>query len=92
MVAIAQHTAVLVSDEYHAYPLVHDGHLTFVPGDRDRVPTRFRNDAVVSSIASPIDAVALQEALRFGDGHCCTAYVPPPVPCGRVDITAGERR
>ena len=49
--------------------MVHDGDLTIIPGDRDRIPTRFGDNAAVSSITSPANAAALLEGLGFGDIH-----------------------
>src|ERR1039458_9383812 len=54
-------------------PVVHDSHMTIVPGDRDRIPTRFSDNAAVSAIALPANAITVLEALRFGGGH-----VAPP--------------
>ncbi len=39
--------------------MVHDGDLTIIPGDRDRIPTRFGDNAAVLSA----------EGLGFGDIH-----------------------
>jgi len=51
--------------------VVYDSHLTIVLGDRDRIPTRLSDCAAISGIASPIYAVTLLKAFRFGDCHCC---------------------
>jgi hypothetical protein len=50
--------------------------VTIVPGNRDRVLTRFGNHAAVSGVASPINAVTLLEAFGFFDGH---VSLPPLV-------------
>src|SRR3982074_1590637 len=50
-------------------PVVNAGHLTIVPGYRDRVPTRFSDLAAVGVIALPANAVSLLEVSRFGGGH-----------------------
>ena len=50
-------------------PVVYACYLPIVPGDRDRIPTCFGDNAAVSGIASPINAGALLEALRFVDCH-----------------------
>ena len=52
-------------------PMMHAGHLPIVPGDRDCIPTCFGDNAAISGIASPINAGALLEALRFVGFHCC---------------------
>ena len=52
---------------------MHDSHMTIVPGDRDRIPTRLSDNAPVSSITLPANASTLLEVLRFGGGH-----VAPP--------------
>jgi hypothetical protein len=54
-------------------PVVHAGHLPIVPGDRDCCPTCLSDDAAICGIASPINASALLEALRFVDCHCCSS-------------------
>src|SRR6476620_7184676 len=54
--------------------MVYDGHLTIVPGDRDRIPTRSCDSAAISGIASPINTAALLEAFRFGGRHCCGSH------------------
>src|SRR5260370_1020808 len=59
--------------------MVYGGHLTIVPCNRDRVPTYFGDTAAVIGIASPINAVALLETLRFRDCHGA-----PPIACHRV--------
>jgi hypothetical protein len=51
-------------------PVVYARHLPIVPGDRDRIPTRLRDSAAISGIASPIHSGALLETLGFGDCHC----------------------
>ncbi len=55
-------------------PVVYDSHLTIVPGDRNRIPTRFSDSAAISGIASPINTAAFLEAFRFGDCHCCGSH------------------
>jgi hypothetical protein len=49
--------------------MVYGGHLTIVPGDRDRVPTRSADAAAISGITAPAYPIALPEFLRFGSGH-----------------------
>src|SRR5258707_10890556 len=49
--------------------MVHGGHMTIVPRDRDRVPTRSRDSAAISGITSPPYSIALPELLGFGSGH-----------------------
>jgi hypothetical protein len=51
--------------------MVHAGSLPIVPGNRDRVPTRFGDKAAVSGITSPINPGALCAAFRFVDCHSC---------------------
>jgi len=53
--------------------VLHDGHMTIVPGDCDRVPTRLSDNAAISGITLPANASALLEVLRFGGVH-----VAPP--------------
>src|SRR6516164_3322333 len=65
--------------------MVYGGHLTIVPGNRDRVPTYFGDTAAIIGIASPINAAALLETLRFRDRH-----VAPPIACHRVHITTSS--
>jgi hypothetical protein len=65
--------------------VVHAGHLPIVPGDRDRIPTRFGDNATISGITSPINVGALLEVLGFGDCYC-----PPPAACGRAHSTASS--
>jgi hypothetical protein len=55
-------------------PVVHDSHMTIVPSDRDRIPTRFGDSAPVSSNTLPANASALLEILRFGGGHVVTPF------------------
>jgi hypothetical protein len=50
-------------------PVMYGGNVTIVPCDRDCVPVRFRDDAVVTSITSPTHASAFLELLRFGGGQ-----------------------
>jgi transposase, IS30 family len=54
-------------------PVVDAGHLPIVPGNRDRIPTRFGDNAAISGIAPPINAGALLEILGFIDCHCCSS-------------------
>ena len=65
--------ASLRSLDFAHVPVVHDSHMTIVPGDRDRIPTRLSDNAPVSSITLPANASTLLEVLRFGGGH-----VAPP--------------
>lgn len=50
-------------------PVVHGGHLTIVPGDRDCIPTHFGDNAAISGITSPINAAALLKTSRFSGVH-----------------------
>ena len=50
--------------------VVYSSNLPILLGDRDRVPTGFRNNATVAGISLPIDASAFLEAFGFGDRHC----------------------
>jgi hypothetical protein len=43
--------------------VMHAGHLPIVPGDGDRIPTRFGDNAAISGIASPIYTGAFLEVL-----------------------------
>jgi hypothetical protein len=61
--------ASLRSLDFAHVPVVHDSHMTIVPGDRDRIPTRLSDNAPVSSITLPANASTLLEVLRFGGGH-----------------------
>src|SRR5437762_919336 len=45
--------------------MVYGGHLTIVPGNRDRVPTCFGDTAAIIGIASPVNAAALLERLAY---------------------------
>ena len=45
--------------------MMYGGHLTIVPGNRDRVPTYFGDTAAIVGIASPINAAALLETYNF---------------------------
>src|ERR1017187_8621809 len=65
--------ASLRSLDFAHVPVVHDSHMTIVPGDRDRIPTRLSDNAPVSSITLPANASPLLEVLRLGGGH-----VAPP--------------
>ena len=65
--------ASLRSLDFAHVPVVHDSHMTIVPGDRDRIPTRLSDNTPVSSITLPANASTLLEVLRFGGGH-----VAPP--------------
>src|ERR1039458_4409934 len=65
--------AGLRSLDFAHVPVVHDSHMTIVPGDRDRIPTRLSDNAPVSSITLPANASTLLEVLRLGGGH-----VAPP--------------
>src|ERR1700730_16836070 len=65
--------------------MVYGGHLTIVPGNRDRVPTYFGDTAAVIGIASPINAAALLETLRFRDRHGA-----PPIAWHRVNSTGSS--
>src|SRR5450759_506801 len=46
--------------------MMHSGHLTIVPSDRDGIPARFGDTAAVGGIALPINPATLREAFRFG--------------------------
>jgi hypothetical protein len=54
--------------------MVDNSHMTIVPGDRDRVPTLFSDNATIGGIAFPVNAVALLEVLGLGG-----VQVAPPV-------------
>ena len=56
-------------------PVVDAGHLSIVPGNRDRIPTRFCDNAAISGIAPPTNAGALLEFF-----NSLTVIVAPPVP------------
>ena len=45
--------------------MVYDSHLTIVPGDRNRIPSYFRDMPAISGITSPINAIALPKAFRL---------------------------
>jgi hypothetical protein len=60
-------------------PMVYGGHLTIVPGDRDCIPTHSGDNAAVSGITSPINAVALLEAFGFSGVHRPLLIEPSPV-------------
>ena len=47
--------------------MVHAGHLSIVPSDCDRIPACFGDNATISGIASPINAGAPLEFLKFVD-------------------------
>ena len=49
--------------------MMYGRHVTVVPSNCDRVPTRFGDMAAVAGIASPINAAALLEGLGFGGIH-----------------------
>jgi hypothetical protein len=53
-------------------PVVHAGHLPIVPGDRDRIPTRFGDNSAICGLSSPINADAFLEVLGFGGCHCAS--------------------
>src|SRR5260370_5717288 len=67
--------------------MVYGGHLTIVPGNRDRVPTYFGDTAAIIGIALPVNAAALLETLRFRDRHAA-----PPIACHRVHITYYDKQ
>jgi hypothetical protein len=77
--------SLLPLGECRAYPVVHTGHLSIVPGDRNCIPTYVGDNAAISCIASPINAGSLREALRFVDLHWWS-----PVACGRAHSTASR--
>ena len=52
-------------------PVVDAGHLPIVPGNRDRVPSRFGDNAAIGGVTSPENAGADLQVLGFGDCHCC---------------------
>jgi hypothetical protein len=54
--------------------VLHDGHMTTVPGDRDRIPTPLSDSAFVSRITLPANASTLLEVLRFGGGHVAPRF------------------
>jgi hypothetical protein len=82
--------------------MVYGGHLTIVPGNRDRVPTYFGDTAAIIGIASPINAAALLETLRFRDRHVAPSHCLSPrtyydkqliaVPLGPLKTSTGAGR
>ena len=56
-------------------PVAYSGHLPIIPGDRDRIPTRFGDDAAIGGVALSINAGARREGLEFVDCHCCSAMI-----------------
>src|SRR4249919_724914 len=57
-------------------PMVHGGHLTIVPGDRDCIPTHFGDNTAVGGITSPINAAAPLETFGFSGIHRPLLIVP----------------
>jgi hypothetical protein len=53
---------------------MNDGHMTIIPGDRDRVPACAGYNAGVIAITVPVTASALLELLGFGGGHCVSLF------------------
>ena len=51
--------------------MVHAGDLSIVPSDCDSIPACFGDNPTISGVASPINAGALLEFLRFVDCHYC---------------------
>jgi hypothetical protein len=49
--------------------MVHDGDVTVVPDDGDRVPGCPADDATVSDVALPVNARALLQSSGFGGSH-----------------------
>jgi hypothetical protein len=49
--------------------VVDGGRMTIVPSDGHPVPTRFGDDATISSVTAPINANTFLKALRFGGCH-----------------------
>src|SRR6185437_3611495 len=49
--------------------VMYGGNMTIVPGNRDRVPTRFGDPAAVSSVTLPANAITLLEGFGFGGRH-----------------------
>ena len=49
--------------------MVYGGHVTIVPSDRDRIPTRSGDSTAVSGVTMPTYSIALFELLGFGSGH-----------------------
>jgi hypothetical protein len=66
--------------------MVYGGHLTIIPGDRDCIPIHLGDNAAVSGITSPINAVALLETFRFRGVHRPLLIVPSPV-CAMSALT-----
>jgi len=98
--------ASLRSLDFAHVPVVHDSHMTIVPGDCDRIPTRLSDNAPVSSITLPANASTLLEVLRFGGGHVappfawvahivgqtvCRCPSYSPIKCGYRKRTATSR-
>jgi hypothetical protein len=70
--------------------VVYGSHLTIVPGDRDRIPTRLSDSAAISRIASPINTVTFREAFRFGDCHCCGSLACYAAACCERDRASSK--
>ena len=68
---LSREAALSAPAESRACVHVHAGHLSIVPSDCDRIPACFGDNATISGIASPINAGALLEFLRFVDCHYC---------------------
>ena len=49
---------------------MNDGHMTVMPGDRDRVPACAGYNAAIIAMTAPVNASALLELLGFSGGHC----------------------
>jgi hypothetical protein len=62
--------------------MVHAGHMTIVPRDRDRVPTSTTDSAAISGVTAPEYSIALLEIFRFGSGHAA----PPSFFFGAGDL------
>ena len=57
------------SFDFAHVPMVYGGHVTIVPSDRDRIPTRSGDSTAVSGVTMPTYSIALFELLGFGSGH-----------------------
>ena len=54
--------------------MMYGGHLTIIPGDRDRVPTPYGDGPAVGGITLPAYSIARLKLLGLGSGH-----VAPPL-------------
>ena len=57
-------------------------HVPVVPGDRDRVPSRFGDNAAIGGITPPKNAGADLQVLGFGDCRCLPLPLSAVMRCG----------